>query len=221
MPWNEIADRLVTLRYSEEDGHGVIIHSVSRDDIKGTFFEKTTYTEIINHPLQGQTEQVGTTYFATKFSIHRESGLLNILTLLRRYNSLLTFLSLRLGSLSVSEIKIDTLLFCKFASGILKNFKTKRITVSNFNITDKSKATLSITSTDDALDELSKINLNIPHRPSKLYFEGFALSKKISGSVHSNGVFSLSDINCDYVIDAIISSPKSFVIKDSAHFNSD
>lgn len=211
--FDRLIENFIPLKYTEERGQGINIVFSSNSFAKGTFYEMTTYRETIHHPIEGTRENVGVTYFATSFHLYNDQKLLCIQNSQRRTTSFLTFLSLNIKSFFVSDVIIDTVKFCDFAPSVVNNFKIKKITFPTFNLTPDTKAFFAISSKEDAFKDLKKVDLPLPEKPKKIFFDGAYLNKKTSGEISSSGAIALANLNGDKLLEYFLCSANTFIVQ--------
>jgi len=208
--WDRIEKSLLSLRYTDAESQGINVSSIDKINLKATFYEKITYTEIINHPIEGISESSGTTYFASDFVINKEKGLIYFINSTKRVNSLLTFLSLREQNFYTSDLTINTLNFPAVGAKLLEHFRVKKLTFPPFELSNDSRAFFSIASKSDVFNDLKDISLPLPQSPTKLAFEGILYGRRMAGEIFSSGICSITNQNYEIFIETLINSPELF-----------
>ena len=208
--WDKLEKSLLSLRYTENESQGINVSSIDDTELKATFYERITYTEVINHPIDGISESIGTTYFASDFVINREKKLIYFVNSTKRINSLLTFMSLKDPNFYASELIINILNFPSIGSKLLDNFRVKKLTFPPFELSEDSHAFFSIASKSDVFNDLKTIVLPLPKNPTRLAFEGILYGKRMSGEIVSSGLCSITNQHYEVFIEALVNSSNIF-----------
>ncbi|MDL2271651.1 hypothetical protein LJC23_01290 [Desulfovibrio sp. OttesenSCG-928-I05] len=208
--WEKIEKSFLSLRYTDNESQGVNVSSINDKELKATFYEKITYTEIINHPIDGISEAIGTTYFASEFVINREKNLIYFINSTKRVNSLLTFLSLKEQNFYASDITLNVLNFPAIGSKLLERFRVKKLTFPPFELSEHSRAFFSIASKSDVFNDLNSIALPLPKKPTRLAFEGILYGRRVSGELLSTGMCSVTNQNYEVFLEALVDSSNIF-----------
>lgn len=209
--WNELCSEVNKLKYNDTDSQGLKILNCTASEISAIFYEKISYSETVNHPINGIIEEVNEVYFATEFVISNQYGMIYLLNPSKRAASFLTFFSFKLRSFQIAELEFDVLRFSETAKNIVDNYRTKKINFPPFQISQTGKAYFSISSKADAYGEVADINLPLPCKPSKIWFEGHSMGRKIAGEVSASGTCSLSEYNSSYLLEKFLDQHKNFV----------
>lgn len=208
--WEKIEKSLLSLRYTDDESQGISVLSIDDKELKATFYERITYTEIINHPIDGISESIGTTYFASDFVINREKKLIYFINSTKRINSLLTFLSIKEQNFYASDLTLNTLNFPAICAKLLENFRVKKLTFPPFELSQDSRAFFSIASKSDVFNDLKTISLPLPKSPTRLAFEGMLYGRRMSGEVLSSGICSVTNQNYELFIEMLVNSSDIF-----------
>jgi hypothetical protein len=191
--WDLISTTISQLRYNDNSMMGIKLTNISNFSIEGVYYEKIIYTETIDHPINGISTTHQETFIHTTFVIYKERGIVILLNPSRRSNSFFNFISINTTNLfSLSESQFNIYEFYKYAIKSLQEFRIKKIVFYPFNFLPQSTATISITSQNNALNDSYSLGINIPHNILKISFECIYQSKRLTGSLSSSGLVSVS-----------------------------
>ncbi|MDL2280113.1 hypothetical protein LJC15_05600, partial [Desulfovibrio sp. OttesenSCG-928-G11] len=183
----------MSLKYTDEATRGIKLIDISSTSITGTYYEKIQYNETINHPVNGIETIIQESFLYTDFFIDNDSMVFILVNPSRRPNSVFKFLSINSHNvLSIKTSNINISQFCSFAKTALKDFRVKKIFFVPFNFSQKSTASISISSIDDAIEDSSQLGVDLPKNIQKIYFDCRHYNKKISGIITAAGSISVS-----------------------------
>ena len=192
----EAKNLLLKAEYVEDVGRGIVLSDATSSEISGRYFEKNIYIEEVFHPIEGMTELERYNFFDIAFNINFELGLITLLSSLTKKNSFITFLGMCLNfKASIVDIKIDPLKLIEKINANFSQVNLRKLVYSNIQIDNSTKASIAISSLDDARTNDKFLSIIESQTPSRLSFEGIYNNKRISCSISSNCSIALSN-NC-------------------------
>lgn len=178
--------------YSDEIGAGFTKCEVLDNGITATFNKKLVVLEPVLDPFGDIVEYERIVFDHINFSLYKLSNRVFLITFYnppKTVKSFIDFLSqaegLRVsyGNISVNLKDFLTLMRVEFG---VKVFGIPKVKISNFPISEKTKAALELNSSGDALTDLKEFTRDENFTLEKIKMVGFILSSKVSFEISSS-----------------------------------
>lgn len=206
--WERLHAALKESRYTDEETRGIKINDYSKKEIRATFYEKITYTERVDDPINGIVEFQRQTFFSTNFIIF-SNGILSIINPSKRVSSFLTYvLSKKNIQLYIDECRLNVESTSNVLKSIFDKFTTTKVSYNKFNIIENVKCTMALSSSTGIGEEIENLNIQLPVIPNMLSFTGLFLGLTIRGEINENGTISISHPSYEEILKKIISRRK-------------
>lgn len=181
----DIASYVKSNKYSEELGYGYSDIEISDDFFSATYTETKINTQTSIDPLGNENEQEFISYESIDFSISKLTGRLYLLSIYNPPKSiksltgrLSTDSGYRIG-FSVVDIKLSEYFKELSEKHDFNIVKIKRIKISSLIVNENSKASIDITSKNNALEDIKEIINDKNYSLDKVKASGF-----IFGGIH-------------------------------------
>ncbi|WCB45066.1 hypothetical protein [Nitratidesulfovibrio vulgaris] len=189
----ETLNILNQLKYNNDTGRGVSVSETTDNRICGTYYEEKSYIEIVNHPIHGRIETQQSLLQSIDYYLDIRNSISIFTGNTRNISLFMNFISIeapRLLFIKESCIKLNDAL--SFFRRNIQECLISKISFHEFQISESSKATITITSKGDAYSDSSIFNVDAELHPKAFRVEGRFLDHRLRLSISSTGTFTIT-----------------------------
>lgn len=209
--WDEIGEQLLRLKYNDDEAKGIVVKDISRQEIKGIYYEKISYIEIVHDPVAGDINENRVIFLTTHFHLYK-NNILCILNPTKKVSNFITYMSNKPSiSFSINEKKLNIEEFCRLAANQVSNFVVTKASFKQFNLTESLQCSMAISSKSNLFEQLKLLHVKIPNIANKITFEGHFKNQPIRCDISDTGSISISNKNVEAFLDLVISNQEHFL----------